>query len=317
MHRHRIILEGFDLEEGKISFSKLRELQDRLSALAEGAVLNLIEGRSKPGRGQKPQWLQKVLDFQLSDLNAGSTILEVEAPEIGKVYQNKQYVLFKGSEAESLLRESAFGLASYVIEKATKEPQKSDMMDKHILQQITAFEKLLDNEKSQITLVSNEQSKVQDVKIEWESLKQISITEKKIPEPVKTAVTGTLDVLRHRKKQMEIVTASGQRIRAFPGGNLKIKNLKTFFGENVKVTGLAHFKADRNLKFIEILNIQKADAEEKTAEELTLPIFEDLDLKRLVKEQSWKGFDEQKFRRNIKELNIEESPEELLALLKE
>ena len=61
MHKHRIILKNFDLENGKISFSKLSELQDKLTALAEGAVLNLIEGRSKPGRGQKPKWLHLVL----------------------------------------------------------------------------------------------------------------------------------------------------------------------------------------------------------------------------------------------------------------
>jgi hypothetical protein len=317
MHKHRIILEHFELEEGKISFSKLRELQDRLTALAEGAVLNLVEGRSKPGRGKKPQWVHTMLDFQLTNLNAGSTILELEAPEIEEVYQNKQFALFEGPEAESLLRESAFGLACYVIDKATKEPQTTGLLDKYILQQIMAFEKLLDNENSQISLVSNGQSKVQETKIKYESLKQISITEKKIPESVKITVTGVLDVMRHQKEQMEVVTDAGQRIRAFPGKNYSIKKLKNHFGENVKIVGLAHFKADRTMKFLEILNIQKADAEEKTAEELTLPIFEDLDLKRLAKGQSWSGFDEKKFRKTIQELDVEESSEELLSLLKE
>jgi len=47
MHKHRIKIKNFDLENGKISFSKLAELQETLTALAEGAVLNLIEGRSK------------------------------------------------------------------------------------------------------------------------------------------------------------------------------------------------------------------------------------------------------------------------------
>jgi hypothetical protein len=47
MYKHRIILKNFDLEAGSISFSKLRELQDRLASLAEGAVLSLVEGRSK------------------------------------------------------------------------------------------------------------------------------------------------------------------------------------------------------------------------------------------------------------------------------
>lgn len=317
MHKHRIILQHFDLEEGKISFSKLRALQDRLTALAEGAVLNLVEGRSKHDRGNKPKWLRDVLDFQLTALHAGSTILELEAPEIGSVYHYKQFALFDEPEAESLLQESAFSLASYVIEMATKEPQASEMLDKYLLQQITGFEKILDNEQSQIALVSNGQSKTRKVTIRKETLKKVSITEQKIPDSVKTTVTGVLDVMRHQKRQMEIITSNEQRIRAFPGNKYNIKNLNTFFGEKVKITGLAHFKTDRSLKFIEILDIRKADSGEQAAEELTLPLFEDLDLKRLAKEQDWTGFDVKKFKRNIRELEVEESPEELLALLKD
>src|SRR5690554_5906088 len=109
MHKHQIILKNFALEDGKITFSKLKELQDKLTALAEGAVLNLVEGRSKAGRGQKPKWLKEVTDFQITGLNSGSTILEIEAPEISQVYQNKQYGIFDEPEAVELLNESAFG----------------------------------------------------------------------------------------------------------------------------------------------------------------------------------------------------------------
>ncbi|MEX0719051.1 MAG: hypothetical protein WD509_02725 [Candidatus Paceibacterota bacterium] len=123
--------------------------------------------------------------------------------------------------------------------------------------------------------------------------------------------------MRHKKEQMEIVTTGGQRIRAYPSNNLNIKNLKNFFGEKVKVTGLAHFKTDGNLKYLEILDIQGANTEEQSVEELTLPVFEDIDLNRLAKEQEWQGFDEGKFKQTIKELKVEESPEELLEMLKE
>src|SRR5699024_8698765 len=154
MHKHRIILENFDLEEGKISFSKLHDLQEKLTALAEGAVLSLVQGKSKPGRGKKPDWMREVLDFQLVGLNPGSTILEVEAKEIGQVYKNKQFAIFEGPEAELLLRDSAFGLAGYVIDRAMNEPRESGMLDKYLLQKITEFEKLLDNDQSQISLLS-------------------------------------------------------------------------------------------------------------------------------------------------------------------
>jgi len=317
MHKHRIILKNFDLENGKISFSKLRELQEKLTALAEGAVLNLVEGRSKPGRGQKPKWLKEVIDFHITGLNSGSTILDIEAPEISQVYQGKQYGIFDEPETEKLLHESAFGLVSYVYDKAVSQPESSGLLDKYLLRKITSFSKILDSDDSEINLISNGESKVTSVTIKRNTLQQISITEQKTRDSVKTAITGTLDVMRHKKEQMEIVTTGDQRIRAFPGSNLNIKNLKNFFGEKVRITGLAHFKTDGSLKFIEILDIQTASGEEHTIEELTLPIFEDIDLKRLAKEQEWQGFNERKFKQEINDLNIEESLEKMLEILKE
>lgn len=317
MHKHRIILKNFDLENGKISFSKLAKLQDRLTALAEGAVLNLIEGRSKPSRGQKPKWLKEVIDFQITGLNSGSTILEIEALEISQVYQGKQFGIFDEPEAEKLLNESAFGLSSYLYDKAISQPESSGMLDKYLLQKITAFNKILDNDESEVNLISNGQSQVKSVSIKRKSLKKISVTEQKTRESVKTSITGMLDVMRHKKEQMEIVTTGDQRIRAFPGNNLNIKKLKNFFGENVKITGLAHFKTDGKLKYIEILDIQIAKGEAETIEELTLPIFEDIDLKRLAKEQVWQGFNEGKFKQEINDLDIEESIKEMLEALKE
>lgn len=317
MHKHRIILKNFDLENGKISFSKFSELNKKLMALAEGAVLNLIEGRSKPGRGQKPKWLKEVIDFQITGLNPGSTILEIEAPEISQVYKGKQFGIFDEADAEKLLHESAFGLSSYVYDKAISQPESTGMLDKYLLQKIMEFDKILDNVNSEIDLISNSQSQVKSISIKKETLEKVQITEQKTRESVKTSITGTLDVMRHKKGQMEIVTTGDQRVRAFPGKNMNIKNLKSFFGENVKITGMAHFKTDGNLKFIEILDIQTSDSQEQAIEELTLPIFEDIDLKMLAKEQKWRGFNKEKFKQEINDMKIEESLEEMLEILKE
>lgn len=317
MHKHRIILKNFDLEDGKISFSKLHEIQEKLTALAEGAVLNLVKGRSKPGRGQKPKWLRKVLDFQIAGLHSGSTILDIEAPEIADVYRTKQYGIFEDPESENLFHESAFGLAGYMVDKAITQPESSGLLDKYLLQKITAFDKILDNDQSEINLISNGRSSVKTVIIQKKSLNKISVTEQKTRESVKTPITGTLDVMRHKKEQMEIVTTGGQRIRAYPGNNLNIKSLKNFFGEKVKIIGLAHFQTNGNLKYVEILDIQRANKDEQSVEELTLPIFEDIDLKRLAREQEWQGFNEGMFRETIKEMEIEETPEELLELLRD
>ena len=79
MHHHRIILKNFTPKDGTISFSTLSELSEKLTALAESAVLSLVEGNSRPGQGKRPEWLKEVTDFTLSGLHEGSTVLELDA----------------------------------------------------------------------------------------------------------------------------------------------------------------------------------------------------------------------------------------------
>lgn len=85
---------------------------------------------------------------------------------------------------------------------------------------------------------------------------------------------------------------------------------------------LKHFDlAEGKISFSKLRELQDklttlAESAEETAEELTLPVFEDLDLKRLAREQSWQGINERAFKRTIQDLEVEESPEELLTLLK-
>ena len=65
MHHHRIILKNFTSKDGTITFSTLTELSEKLTAVAESAVLSLVEVNSRPGQGKRPEWLRGVTDLIL------------------------------------------------------------------------------------------------------------------------------------------------------------------------------------------------------------------------------------------------------------
>src|SRR5688572_229468 len=92
--KHIIRLQGFDLEKGKISFSLLANLNQRLIRLSESTLLSFVEGNSTIKRGKQAEWLSKSLDFQLSGVKVGSTILEIEAPVLKETISSMQVPMF-------------------------------------------------------------------------------------------------------------------------------------------------------------------------------------------------------------------------------
>ncbi len=105
MHHHRILLKNFTPKDGTISFSTLVELSEKLTALAESAVLSLVEGNSRPGQGKRPEEVKEVTDFTQSGLHEGSTVPEPGAPDIQSISQNKPFGMFDEPESEELIKD--------------------------------------------------------------------------------------------------------------------------------------------------------------------------------------------------------------------
>ena len=51
---------NFTPKDGTISFFTIVELSEKLTALAESAVLSLVEGNSRPGQWKRPEGLKEV-----------------------------------------------------------------------------------------------------------------------------------------------------------------------------------------------------------------------------------------------------------------
>ena len=60
MHHHRILLKKITRKDVIISFTVISELSVKLTALAESAVLSLVEGNSRPGQGKRSEGLKEV-----------------------------------------------------------------------------------------------------------------------------------------------------------------------------------------------------------------------------------------------------------------
>ncbi len=310
--KHTIRLQGFDLENGKISFALLARLNDHLIRLSESTLLSFVEGNSTIKRGKQAEWLSKSLNFQLSGIKEGSTILEIEAPVLKDTIYNMQVPMFSDQSIDEVAKNSALGLGIFAFNQALDGKLDSSLLDKHLLKEMREFGGFLNKKGSSIELSTGK--KVKPLKLKKESIEKIKSIEEKTPASVKTKVTGTLDMLKHSNNQLELIVGD-KRIRAILSGKLKINQLTEFFGNEVTVTGMAHYNPLGNVTSLEISGFKKTDKKDKFFEQIPKPLFEETDLKRIIETQKYKGFNIEPVKKITNELEVEESLEDLLAAL--
>lgn len=311
--KHIVRLQGFDLENGKISFSLLAKLNERLVRLSESTLLSFVEGNSTIKRGKQAEWLSKSLDFQLSGIKEGSTILEIEAPVLKGTISNIQVPMFGDQSIEDIAKTSALGLGMVAFNQALSGKLDSSLLDKHLLKEMREFGTFLNKKGSTIEVGTGRNSK--PLKLKKESIEKIKAIEEKTPASIKTKVTGVLDMLKHSNNQLELI-AGDKRIRAILTDKLKMNELKDFFGSELTVTGTAHYNPLGHITSLEITGFKNADKKEKYFEQAPKPLFEETDLKRISETQKYKGYSTEKVKKITGELEVEESLEELLAALK-
>lgn len=284
--KHTINLKGFNLENGKISFSLLEKLSNHIISLAESTMLSFIEGKSFKKRGKLPDWLMKSLDFQLTGIKEGSTILDIEAPQLSETLDAIPQVLFEDIKPDEIINNSALGFSMYAYEQVINEKYDSYLLDKNLLKEMSNFNKFLIGNDSQIIITNQNNKKSSTISKEY--LEKIKNVEINTPEPVRARITGKLDVIKHSNEQLELLVQN-KRIRAYLSENVVLNGIVKFFGKEITVVGLVNYKPSSEAKSIEIHSFEKSTDGDSFFKTIPETIKEEIDLKQLASKQSYEG----------------------------
>lgn len=309
---HTISLKNFEFPNGEIPFSVLSKITEQLRKVSEGALRLYIEGHSDNKRGRDPEWIEKSLDFNLSGIKKGSTILEIKAPFLTDTLGNYQQPLYDDLGVDNLNKQTAIGLALVAFEKATENNENIDTLDKNLLKIMLGFNKFFGHDsKAYIDIKGASRKKVT---IAPKSLQKIKILEEKTPIDQKIKITGKLEMMRHSSNLLELVNANG-KFKAHLSQEYSFEKAKAFFGEEITCTGLAHFNPKGKISSIEITDITSADKSASFFENSFSAIQEKLDLPGLALEQNYKGTSSTKINKLIKEIDVDDDLETLLQTL--
>ena len=301
------------MDDGTIALSLLSKISDQLIRISESTLRLYVEGNSHLKRGKMPDWLQKSIEFKLTGITKGSTVLSIEAPVLSETLKSIQYPLFNELDSKDYSRDSALSLAMLAYQKAISEDRETDLLDKALLGEMLVFKDLLDSGKRKIEMDCPSLSR--KVILETSSFDKIRVLESTTPEPIKIKLSGKLDVLKHSNSLAEIITPQ-KRVKVKLPDNIGFDLLKPLFGKEVTVTGLANLNPARQLVSILLADIHPINSDDSFFNAIPPVLKETTDIKQLIVAQKHTRVQTAEFNKLAEELNITESVEEMISALK-
>lgn len=248
--RHYLLrLIGLPERQGEIKVTRLLRILRGLTATSARAIqLRAIgSGRSTKWR---PKWVEHTIDFTVTGLESGSTIVGIDAPCLKETaYDQFSQARLWGDVPD--LNCTALDLAADAINEASIPESEGKFFDASVLESILGFAKSGCNSGIKVELMlkgSSQGNLIIDEKICQ------AVSEKKkglIPDRA-FVVSGCLDEIRHSRGHFRITMEGGRVLLGrLSTSSLKLESLRSLWGKQVTVEGMVSFKSDNEARFIE------------------------------------------------------------------
>lgn len=249
---YEIRMSGPPEDDGSISLDRMWRLAKNLSDIARGALQIRLEGLSKT-RGRTNQQLQDATEIRVKNIKAGSTVLELECDSFRKTLSGLQGDVFRMSGFEQLPDQTPMSLIITSFQDALSEsPLEEAFLDKPLLKELRHFQRVfLSNEE---TISFANQGSVPILKLTSPELNKIKVLEEQTPEAQTVLVNGIVETLKYSTSKVVIKTKEGN-INARLSEDLSPKEVREYWGEEISITGTAHYKPSGRIAFLEIEKI--------------------------------------------------------------
>lgn len=241
--------------KGRIELARMEFLAKHVKSIAQKALLLQLFGYSKVSL---PAKLNKYLSIFLTQTQAqnAETILTLDAEN----FQNLpvQLDIFKEKSGLSALTPIALVIKSFSA--ALKENEDKNLLDEPIINELIKFKKFFYTDTEKIFL-SNRNS-IPEIEFSRREIDKIENLYKRIPAPEKAVVNGIIDEMKFSREQVILTTNENKKIVVVVSKNL-FNDLKNFFGNEVTITGMAHFKPGGQLSYVKMESFGEAGKTDK------------------------------------------------------
>jgi hypothetical protein len=266
---YRLKLKGLSSLPGAIPFKALGEIQAALVESAERNLRMAVQGEGALRKGKLPSWLDDSLDFVLTGVESGSTVLIIDAPTLGDTAaeQIKQQDLwYKAPQAD----DTALSLVARSMKGATSDGEFQDA-DVGVLEGLLKFKPLLSKYVNEIELICQDRPK-ENFLIDNQAMEKITTLRRKTPEPAAFVVSGQLNSIRYSSKRFELLLSNNQTLSGIPDPEfLHAEDMRAWWGKNVSVKGMVYFSSSGKPRLIEAQVIQSMTEADMVFDRLPQP----------------------------------------------
>jgi len=186
------------------------------------------------------------------------TSLTIDCSHFSETIKGLQYELFK--PREEVLQLTPMALVIHSFQTALNDDSEDADLDKPLLKSLMNFKRnfISDNE---IFYLAN-RGTIAEVRLTKDDFQKIGQLEDSIPEPKKVIVNGQLDEMKVSKGKLGLQTEQGF-VNVFTNDKTIIENIVGFMGKDVTISGMAHYKPNGQLSFLEIQEYSEPGARDK------------------------------------------------------
>lgn len=257
-HHYQLRLEGLAEPQGQIKAQALHRVLGALLQTAERATCLLATGEGH-AKGKRPGWLEKSVDFTVTGLSPGSTVLEIDAPVLREVADDafEQKDFWRGSPGAE---DTSLDLAALAIAEIGSEEDSGERYDASVLEAVMDFKRVTREEGVSFQLIPQSGDRGSFLLTEA-TYARVEERREQLPEPRAFIVHGKLDEIKHSGGRFRLLLDNGlQLLGRLHAEFLSGESLRPLWGHSATVEGMVHFKLNGQPRFIEARKISPPTA---------------------------------------------------------
>lgn len=238
---------GEDEDNGLLEFDRLNLLTKSTKDIATKALMFRLRGFSDINPDKN---LKNALAMRLQSVSGSvqdGTSLTIDCTHFSETIKGLQLEIFKPKE--EVLQLTPMALVIHSFQTALNDENADADLDKPLLKSLIGFKKnfISDNE---IFYIAN-RGTIAELRLTKDDFQKIELLEDSIPEPKKVIVNGQLDEMKVSKGKLGLQTEQGL-VNVFTNHKTIIESIVSFMGKEVTISGIAHYKPNGQLSFVEI-----------------------------------------------------------------
>lgn len=249
---------GNEEDNGSIEIDRLSTLAKSTKEIAIKSFMFRYKGFSDINPDKN---LKKSLEIRLENIQGNElegTKLTFECERFSETIQSFQLNVF--NDTEFLMQLTPMALVIDSFRQVLENDVNNIDLDKPLLKSLLNFRKNFLNDK-EVFLLSN-RGTIPQIEIKKNDFLRIGQIEENMPNPQRIIVSGKLDEMKVSKRRLGLETNDGL-VYIYTNENNILTEISNYLGQDITVTGIAHFKTNGEVNFVDIQDFDRFKPEDR------------------------------------------------------